>query len=309
VSSWVGEWAFANRILKTQEDAPGGFPQIVTGESRLVLGREVAGERRRQVEIEQLAMDLFKFEPGTRLGVWPELKIKVTDHEGTDPKRFDYTFDYLLMPLGRLRLDDEPGLNWHQANLWERAGYRLEGDVVLDAPVGRPAVIEIMTSSTSGGNKRKGTTIPDAFRRAIVDGSGTEAPGINYRQVWARMASQLFVKSEVAAAWGGTALWVIQDVLAKYISDTTALDLASLRAEELSEINILSLSYGDDTGGEAGVIELPSYELYAGEIGRERNGKGDNGFLDIVRLGFKPRRSDLIAALLRRPPVNEILVP
>ena len=33
VSSWVVVWAFASRILKTQEDALGGFTQIVTGGS------------------------------------------------------------------------------------------------------------------------------------------------------------------------------------------------------------------------------------------------------------------------------------
>jgi hypothetical protein len=36
VSSWVGEWAFANRILKTQEDAPGWLPQVLIGGSGLV---------------------------------------------------------------------------------------------------------------------------------------------------------------------------------------------------------------------------------------------------------------------------------
>ncbi len=35
VSSWLWEWAFANRILFSQEDAPGRFPQVLIGGSRL----------------------------------------------------------------------------------------------------------------------------------------------------------------------------------------------------------------------------------------------------------------------------------
>jgi hypothetical protein len=35
VSSWVVGNGLANRILKTQEDVPGGFPQIVTAGSGL----------------------------------------------------------------------------------------------------------------------------------------------------------------------------------------------------------------------------------------------------------------------------------
>ena len=39
VSSWLGEWVVANRILKSQEDAPGGVPRVVTGGSGLGAGR------------------------------------------------------------------------------------------------------------------------------------------------------------------------------------------------------------------------------------------------------------------------------
>ncbi|MGI9057395.1 MAG: hypothetical protein ACR2H5_02350, partial [Ktedonobacteraceae bacterium] len=49
-------------------------------------------------------------------------------------------------------------------------------------------IIEIMTSSTSGGNKDKGTTISGAFQDAIL-GRSHRGPDINYRQVWARMVS------------------------------------------------------------------------------------------------------------------------
>lgn len=44
----------------------------------------------------------------------------------------------------------------------------------------------------------------------------------NYRQVFGRMASQLFAKSEAAASWGGKTIWILQDVLLEYIQQTTA---------------------------------------------------------------------------------------
>ncbi len=75
-------------------------------------------------------------------------------------------------------------------------------DFVEDAPTGVPGIIEIMTSSTSGGNRDRRTTISMAFEDALHDREH-RAPGINYRQVWARMVSQLIPKSEAALAWGG----------------------------------------------------------------------------------------------------------
>lgn len=36
MSSWLGEWVVVNRILFSQEDAPGGLPQVLIGGSRLV---------------------------------------------------------------------------------------------------------------------------------------------------------------------------------------------------------------------------------------------------------------------------------
>ncbi|HEU5062912.1 MAG TPA: hypothetical protein VFT79_07145 [Solirubrobacterales bacterium] len=284
-------------------------PWIVCPRRLLVLGRQAAGERRCQVEIERLVVELFEYAPGTRLGVWPEVKLKGKDPLGQGERRFDQTFDYILMPLGDLDRKAAPGLDWKNAEAWERAGYRVEADTIHDAPVGAPAVLEIMTSSTSGGNKEKGTTIPMAFRRTIIDGHPAEGPGINYRQVWARMASQLVVKSEIAVEWGGAALWVLQDVLARYISDTTGLDLAPLQSNRLGEVNILSLSYGGQGHEAEGVIELADPVLYAGPIaGAEGSLEHGYGFLDIVRAGVKPSRHHLLSALLRRPPANEILV-
>ena len=82
-----------------------------------------------------------------------------------------------------------------------------------------------MTSNTSdGGNKTERSCIPQTFEDCML-GNKHKAPCINFRQVWARIASQLIVKSQAAIAWGRKTIWVLQDILANYISSSTALDL------------------------------------------------------------------------------------
>lgn len=184
-------------------------PWIVCPIRLLVLGRQTAGTRVYQQKTEQQVLQLLDYEPGTRLGVWPEVKLKYEEEVNGIRKTFDYTFDYILMPVGP-----------------------------EDAPYGIPSIIEIMTSSTSGGNKDKGTTISNAFKDAIT-GQSHRGPGINYRQIWARMLSQLIVKSEVALGWHGKAIWVVQDTLIDYISRSTALNIRDFASEHVSEVNML----------------------------------------------------------------------
>ena len=139
-------------------------------------------------------------------------KFKLKFHDDVDGRRkgFDYTFDYIVMPMGRITQQDAAtAANETWAILrrrLERNGYTIAqrdgGLYVEDFPLSTPSIIEIMTSSTSGGNKRNRTTISAAFEDAML-GQDHKAPGINYRQVWARMVSQLIVKSEVSVHWGG----------------------------------------------------------------------------------------------------------
>ena len=261
--------------------------------------------------MEKLTLDLLEYPSGTRLGVWPEVKVKTDVMVKGAQKSFDYTFDYVLMPLEDRPVTDFRDCDVTPADL-QAAGWKVEGrghnQAVADAPDGKPTVIEIMTSSTSGGNKAKGTTIPMAFRRSLLEGKAAEGPGINYRQVWARMVSQLIVKSEVALGWGGQAIWVVQDVLARYISQTTALDLEDYVSDRLDEVNMLSFSYGDAYKSPAGVIELPDRRLFAGPIAGGQSPEG-GGFQDIVRVAAVPPREALIRALLKRPPTNEVTAP
>jgi len=64
----------------------------------------------------------------------------------------------------------------------------------------------------------------------------------NYRQVFGRMASQLFAKSEVAASWGGKTIWVLQDVLLEYIQQTTAFKPEPFVGKKEGNVNMVVYS-------------------------------------------------------------------
>lgn len=293
----------------------GGKPWIVCPRRLLSLGRERAGVRTYQIETEQNVLRLLGYVPGTRLGIWPELKIKYKEID--TGKTFDYTFDYLVMPIGRVNQHEAQemfGIEWDALKrVLVRAGYAFAirgiDEYVEDCPVGVPGIIEIMTSSTSGGDKSKRTAIPLAFEDAILKGEHA-GPGINYRQVWARMASQLIVKSEVGLNWGGKAIWLVQDALVGYISRSTALDIGAFLADHTSEVNMLSFSYGNDYVERNGVIELTDQRLYSGPISSDNAAPGEMtaSFQDIVRAPTCPSKTMLLSCLAKRKPVNDVIV-
>ena len=271
-SSYPNREALAAGVCSIQV-ARSAAPWIVCPRRLLVLGRERAGERVHQKSSEAKTLTTLGYPSGTKLGVWPEVKMKyVTDVDGVEVS-IDYSFDYILMPLAQvsqLEVEAITGLSWIQARRnFESGGYTIakrgEEYFIEDCPIGAPSVIEIMTSSTSGGNKNRRSTIPMAFEDAML-GKPHLAPGINYRQVWARMASQLIAKSEIALSWNGKTIWVVQDVLVDYISKTTALNVRQFLATHTNEVNLLSFSYGEKYKQESGVIELPNADLFAGPI-------------------------------------------
>lgn len=129
----------------------------------------------------------------------------------------------------------------------QRLNYRL--DYVLKSGNAPPVIVEIMTASTSGGNRKLRKDIQSAFCDAVLFAEGNlpgrgNAPGVNIRQVWARMASQMIVKSQIANAWGGLTIWVVQDALMDYIRSNTGLRLEDLRSPdwETGEVNVISAS-------------------------------------------------------------------
>ena len=136
------------------------------------------------------------------------------------------------------------------------------------------------------------------------------APGINYRQVWARMASQLIVKSQAAMAWNGKTIWVLQDLLADYISSSTALDLHKFIAEHTDEVNILAFSYGDNYkhAQRNHTVSLNNSVLYAGPIRANNNDNPQPCFQDIVLASVCPPRNVLVAALSKKDMANRMTV-
>lgn len=302
----------------------GESPWIVCPRRLLSMSRPDGPRRRYQEHAKGLILRHSGFPVGTRLGVWSEVKIKfkyanqgdVEEEEETE-QAFDYTFDYVIMPLGRVaqplieRAMEQPWLRLRRS--FESGGFSLAHrrgvDYIENYPIGPPLIVEIMTSSTSGGNRVKRTCIPMAFEDAIL-GRNHKSPGINYRQVWARMASQLIVKSQVAMAWGGKAVWVLQDVLVDYISSTTALDIHRFLAAQTSEVNILSLSYGDSYRQPAGIIELQEANLYSGPISRrEAVDEAEPCFQDIIKVGVCPPRQALVNKLVERGLRMQMTVP
>jgi hypothetical protein len=310
--------------LQLQPDAT---PWIVCPRRLLALGKEPPDTRKFQRELERQTIQYFQYPSGTRLGVWSEVKIKYTQTDGDNPPAtFDYTFDYVLMPLQPVALVDAaldlgkkttPKALERLARHLRNKGYDItendDGLTVEGFPTSNPGIIEIMTSSTSGGNKAKGTTISKSFENALL-GKPHRAPGINYRQVWARMASQLLVKSEVTLGWGGKTIWILQDVLVNYISGATALDIKKFLAEQTAEVNILSFSYADThIDHDAGIIELPKVELFAGPIAPPQpasaSAEPPPSFQDIIRIGVQPPIKSLISRLVDKPMASEIIVP
>ena len=142
---------------------------------------------------------------------------------------------------------------WSEVALSDSAtnmDYRL--DYVLRRADDPPVIVEVVTASTSGGNRSLGTDMQSAFCNAVLHVHGLrpdsgQAPGINARQVWARMASQLIVKSEVANKWGGRTIWVVHDSLIAYIDSRTGLRLEELRSPDWQpgEVNVISANLDD----------------------------------------------------------------
>lgn len=186
----------------------------------------------------------------------------------------------------------ELSLNFRQGDL--RFQYRLDyvlRERLFDGQHGPPIVVEVMTCSTSGGNKSQGTDIQTAFRKALLANQGDEilCPGINIRQVWARMASQLIVKSQAVLAWGGRTIWVVQDVLGNYVANNTGLKLSQMQSNSPGEVNIIaSTGFSED---------VPI--LYSGPI----TSAIDDGpsFSDILKAPFVPDREAFLSKVPKIP--------
>jgi len=254
-------------------------------------------------------------EKGRSYRAWSEVKMKIeTADENDEAKSFDYTFDYIIAggcrkPISEISYligkGEHATISIAEANgfTMARRGRQIWVDDFPDDPI---LIIEIMTSSTSGGDKNKRTQIPMACEDAIVDPSNHNGPGINYRQVWARMVSQLIVKSQVGLAWNGKTFWLLQDLLAKYISDTTALNLYQYIATHPHEVNILTFGYGNlDLNAEESICNLKESAFYSGPISEKTDGQS-KGFIEIVKIGSPPGKNHLWRSLFIKSPSGRL---
>ena len=208
---------------------------------------------------------LFEYESGDSIEVWSEVKLADKSVSGA---KFNYRLDYVLR---------RQGLN------------------------PSPVIIEIMTCSTSGGNKMNHTDMKSAFKNATLTAKGlntgdVRSLGVNLRQVWARMASQLIAKSEAAIAWGGKTVWIVQDHLANYIRTQTALPLDELHSPnwEPGEVNLVV----SDLNGSA--------ELYSGPI--RSQGASRACWLEILGAPHVPAVESLMAKLDTTTPIAKIRI-
>ncbi len=152
---------------------------------------------------------------------------------------------------------------WSEVSLRDTTGLNYRLDYVLRTRDRPPIILEVMTASTSGGNKSKRTDMQSAFCDSVLYAHGVlpelrPCPGVNVRQVWARMASQIIVKSEIANQWGGRTIWIVQDTLMAYIGSQTGLKLDQLLSADwkTGEVNVVSASIDDPE----------DIKLYAGPV-------------------------------------------
>jgi len=163
--------------------------------------------------------NLIPIAPGTDVRCWWEFKFASNERSEEDEasgRFFEFTFDYILMPVDWSDGGDHPRL------------------------VGPPYILEIMTSSTRGGGLTEHMSDVLSLRQQRSLRGSVKSPYTpNYRQVFGRMASQLFAKSEVAAAWGGKTIWILQDVLLDYIQQTTAFNPTPFLDKEDGNVNMV----------------------------------------------------------------------
>lgn len=182
----------------------------------------------------------------TELGIWSEVSLNYKSEENGEDLEINYHFDFIISRIFKdIHLSDalsNYGINSDSEDIKKiidsakkgkyitrdrrriTANYIANTTLDIFPDLDSPFFIEVMTASTSGSDTNKGTNISSSFEKAIL-GKEYTCPGINKRQVWGRMGTQLFSKSALAKYWGGKLIWIVQDKLLENIELTTKLHL------------------------------------------------------------------------------------
>ena len=282
---------------------------------RRLLNYRIGAESNNQDDVKRVLCEKSDLIRGQKYHVWSEVKMKCHVSQGGKTGLFDYTFDYVITGLERKPISEVASLLGVSKpvalDMLVENGFttcRKDGEMYCDDFPTLPLVIvEVMTSSTSGGNKRNRTQVAQLFEDTVLKLGGADispaGPGINYRQVWARMVSQLLVKSQIGKAWGGVTFWILQDLLAEYISSTTALTFSDFIAQHADEVNIVAGGYGDEiypAKRKGPLAAIRDVRFYSGKVSPE--GATGKTFSDIIKLGCTPPREELLRKLLKKKP-------
>lgn len=243
----------------------------------------------------------------TDIGIWAEVYIK----QQVNDSEINYHLDYVATPLVDQTLrafleqfhlceaDVQREIALFSPQLKLRGYYPKEKKEVANVVMQLPSmeklyIFEVMTASTSGSDTETGTDIRSAFRNAIL-GREHESPGINKRQVWGRMVTQLFAKTALAHTWGGSTVWIIQDELLKNIERTTLLRTAKIAHGNGTNINLIIMHY-TDRDEQRKAIALR--DMIIGDSGLDFH--GGETFTDILLPKTIPPKLELARAILRR---------
>lgn len=250
---------------------------------------------------EKSIINKLGFSENIKVGVYPEVYLKFSD-DNTD---INYHFDYIICELledtitlsnlwDMLLITDRKKKNHYKHILRENKLIPTkatdESKIMFFPNLENMAIIEIMTASTSGSNTSKGTDIKSSYLKALQC-KPYECPGINKRQVWGRMATQLFAKSSLAESWNTKTYWVVQDELMKNICKTTKLKLNNSNSNSNSNnlINFIKLLYDNEV-----LIVSDSFSIDSGI-----DFSGTNTGIDILLPKKSPSKLNLLECMLR----------
>lgn len=228
--------------------------------------------------------------------IYSEVYLQLKD----DDADINYHFDYVVAGLHkRIKIDDfleDNGIDSIEEMKKFKKLFKnnkmIDGEFLINAPnLNAISILEVMTASTSGSNTSKGTDIKSSFIKAI-NNEMYDCPGINKRQVWGRMATQLFAKSSLAESWGAKTYWIVQDELLKNIANTTKLKLDDVGIRD-NTINFISMKYDDSQ-----LIEVDEVISIHSGVSMESTGLG----IDILLPKKNPTKKNLLESLIRREP-------